>query len=218
MTAWVELALAFALFTCAHALPARPAVRQGLTRRLGTRTYLLLYNAASLLLLWWLIAAAGRAPFLAVWAPAAWQAHTALVALAASCVLLALAVGRPNPFSFGGGDPTRFDPERPGIVGLTRHPILLAAALWAGAHLLANGDLAHVLLFGAFMAMSLGGMAILDRRSRRRLGADWARLAVGRAPTPLPGDGLRLVLAALLFAGLLLLHPAVIGVDPLAWL
>jgi uncharacterized membrane protein len=138
--------------------------------------------------------------------------------MAAACVLLALAVGRPNPFSFGGGDPTRFDPRRPGIVGLTRHPILLAAALWAGAHLLANGDLVHVLLFGAFLVMAVGGMAILDRRGRRRLGGDWARLAVGRGPTPLSGDGLRLVLAALLFAGLLLLHPAVIGVDPLAWL
>ena len=218
MTAWVELALAFALFTCAHALPARPAVRQGLTHRLGTRTYLLLYNAASLLLLWWLIAAAGRAPFLAVWAPAAWQAHTALVALAASCVLLALAVGRPNPFSFGGGDPTQFDPQRPGIVGLTRHPILLAAALWAGAHLLANGDLAHVLLFGAFLIMALGGMMILDRRNRCRLGPAWQALAARRKPALRPGDALRLLLAMFLFAGLLLLHPSVIGVDPLAWL
>jgi uncharacterized membrane protein len=217
MTACVELALAFALFTGAHALPARPGVRQGLTRRLGTRVYLLLYNAVSLLLLWWLIAAAGRAPYLPLWEQATWQAHMALVAMAAACVLLALTVGRPNPFSFGGGDPTRFDPERPGIVGLTRHPILLAAALWAGAHLLANGDLAHVLLFGAFLVMAVGGMAILDRRAQRRLGADWARLAAGLGPSPLPGDGLRLVLAAVLFAGLLLLHPAVIGVDPLAW-
>jgi uncharacterized membrane protein len=217
MTAWAEFATAFAAFTGAHVLPARPAVRRRLIGWLGTRIYLLLYSAASLLLLWWLIVAAGRAPYLPLWAPGSWQVYTAMVAMAACCVLLALAIGRPNPFSFGGRDPTRFDPQRPGIVGLTRHPILLAAALWAGAHLLANGDLAHLLLFGAFLVMAVGGMAILDRRSRRRLGGDWARLAVGRAPTPLPGDGLRLVLAALLFAGLLLLHPTVIGVDPLAW-
>ena len=216
MTAWVELALAFALFTCAHALPARPAVRQGLTHRLGTRTYLLLYNAASLLLLWWLIAAAGRAPFLAVWAPAAWQAHTALVALAASCVLLALAVGRPNPFSFGGGDPTQFDPQRPGIVGLTRHPILLAAALWAGAHLLANGDLAHALVFGSFLLMALGGMSTLDRRNRRRLGSAWANQLPRRVWSWSPGDALRLVIGILLYLALLLGHPALFGVDPLA--
>ena len=218
MTAWAELALAFVLFTGAHALPARPAVRQGLTRRLGTRAYLLLYSAVSLLLLGWLIAAAGRAPYLPLWEPAAWQAHTALAAMAAACVLLSLAAGRPNPFSFGGGDPTRFDPHRPGIVGLTRHPLLLAVALWAGAHLLANGDLGHLLLFGAFLVMAVGGMAILDRRNRRRLGPAWHEFAATRAPTPLPGDALRLLLAAILFAALLILHPAVIGVDPLAWL
>ncbi|MGD9508242.1 MAG: NnrU family protein [Geminicoccaceae bacterium] len=216
MTAWVELAAAFAAFTGSHALPARPALRRRLTDLLGTRLYLLLYSAISLLLLWWLIAAAGRAPYVPLWEPAAWQVHTVMLAMAAACILVALAVGRPNPFSFGGGDPARFDPQRPGIVGLTRHPILLAAALWAGAHLLANGDLAHVLLFGAFLGMALTGMAALDRRARSRHGGDRPKLAALRGPTLLPGDALRLALAALLFAALLLLHPAVIGVDPLA--
>jgi uncharacterized membrane protein len=147
MIAWVELAVAFAAFTSTHVLPARPALRRRLTQFLGTRLYLLLYSTISLLLLWWLVVAAGRAPYVPLWEPAAWQVHTAFLAMAAACILLALAVGRPNPFSFGGGEPARFDPRRPGIVGLTRHPILLAAALWAGAHLLASGDLAHVLFF-----------------------------------------------------------------------
>jgi uncharacterized membrane protein len=216
MTAWAELAVAFAAFAGTHALPARPALRRRLSEILGTRLYLLLYSTISLLLLWWLLAAAGRAPYVPLWEPAAWQVHTASLAMAAACILLAVAIGRPNPFSFGGGEPARFDPRRPGIVGLTRHPILLAAALWAGAHLLANGDLAHVLLFGAFLGMALPGMWVLDRRARNRLCADWPRLTALRGPTLLPGDALRLALAALLFAALLLLHPVVIGVDPLA--
>jgi uncharacterized membrane protein len=216
MIDWVELAVAFAAFTGTHALPARPALRRRLTQFLGTRLYLLLYSTISLLLLWWLVVAAGRAPYVPLWEPAAWQVHTAFLAMPAACILLALAVGRPNPFSFGGGEPARFDPRRPGIVGLTRHPILLAAALWAGAHLLANGDLAHVLFFGAFLSMALVGMAVLDGRARSRLCADWPRFAVLQGPTLLPGDAPRLALAALLFAALLLLHPVVIGVDPLA--
>ena len=218
MTNWIELAIAFVLFTGTHVLPARPGVRPWLTRRLGTWGYLLLYSTVSLLLLGWLVVAAGRAPYLPLWEPAAWQAYVALAAVAAACALLTLAIGRPNPFSFGGGDPTRFDPERPGVIGLTRHPILLAAAVWAGAHLLANGDLAHVLLFGAFLIMALGGMMILDRRNRCRLGPAWQALAARRKPALRPGDALRLLLAMFLFAGLLLLHPSVIGVDPLAWL
>ena len=157
MTAWVELAVAFAAFMGTHPLPARPALRRHLTNRLGTRLYLLLYSAISLMLLWWLVAAAGRAPHVPLWEPAAWQMNTTFLAMAAACILLALAVGRPNPFSFGGGDPAHFDPRRPGIVGLTRHPILLAAALWAGAHLLANGDRGACPALRSFSGHGAGG-------------------------------------------------------------
>ena len=51
-----------------------------------------------------------------------------------------------------------------------------------------------------------------------RLGAAWPRLAVRRLPRWQPGDGLRLLAAAVMLTGLLLAHPAVIGVDPLAGL
>ncbi len=49
------------------------------------------------------------------------------------------------------------------IQTLTRHPMLLATKLWATAHLLANGTLADVLLFGGFLAW-----AVLDRISLKR--------------------------------------------------
>lgn len=218
MTAWLELAIAYAAFVAAHAIPTRPPVRRRLTVLLGDRAYLWLYSAGSLLLLWWLIAAAVRAPYVPLWDQAPWQRWLVLLATAQACLLVAFAVGRPNPFSFGGSNPSRYDPERPGIIGLTRHPLLWAVALWAGAHLLANGDAAHALLFGGFLAMALGGIAMLDRRSRVRLGAAWPRLAVRRLPRWQSGDGLRLLAAALLLAGLLLAHPVVIGVDPLAGL
>lgn len=61
-------------------------------------------------------------------------------------------------------------PARPRITGLTRHPLLLAIGLWAAGHLVPNGDLAHVLLFGRFLAMSIAGMLVLDRRRRRQRG------------------------------------------------
>lgn len=220
ISGWGELALAFAVFVAAHSGPTRPGVRRRLTALFGERGYLLLYSALSLVLLAWLIVAAGRAPFLPIWDPAPWQAGAAAGLMAPACLLLAFSLGAPNPFSIDGGDPARFDPERPGIVGVTRHPLLWAVALWAGAHLLANGDLAHVLLFGGFLVMALLGVLLLERRARRRLGEPaWHALAVRRRPG-WPGMDLWLRLAAAvgLYLGLLHLHRPVIGVDPLAWL
>jgi uncharacterized membrane protein len=49
------------------------------------------------------------------------------------------------------------------IKTLTRHPMLLATKLWAVAHLLANGMLADLLLFGGFLAW-----AVIDRISMKR--------------------------------------------------
>ena len=89
----------------------------------------------------------------------------------------------------------------------TRHPMLLATKVWALAHLLANGTLADVVLFGSFLAW-----AVADRISLKR-----------RTPRPVPGapagkandlvaivGGLGLYVAFLLW-----LHPLLFGVSPL---
>lgn len=217
---WGEFAAAFLVFLSAHIGPTRPSPRRHLIALLGERGYLLLYSALSVALLAWLVVAAGRAPFVLLWDPAPWRAWAALALMGPACLLVAFGLGAPNPFSIGGGDPARFDPARPGIVGITRHPILWAVALWAAAHLLANGDLAHALLFGGFLVMALAGVRALDRRARRHLGeATWATLTARRRPgwRPLEG-GLRLAGAVVLYLGLLYAHEPVIGVDPMAWL
>lgn len=216
MTGWLEFGGACLAFLAAHAIPTRPAIRQRLAGQLGEPVYISLYAAVSLALLAWLIDAAARAPYVALWEPAPWQAHATFSAMAAACLLTTLAIGRPNPYSFGGGDPARYDPDRPGIVGIIRHPLLLAIGLWAAGHLIANGDLAHLLLFGGFMAMAAGGMVSLDRRARYRLDPDWERLQPRHRLACSAQDAWRLLAAVLLFVCLLLLHPFVIGVDPLA--
>ena len=209
------MGLAFVLFAAAHLIPVHAGLRPYLVGFAGQPTYLATYALVSVGLLAWLVVAAGRAPYVELWASAPWQAWTALVTMAPVCMLVTLGLGVPNPFSFGGGDAARFDPNRPRIVGVTRHPLLWALAVWAGAHLLANGDLAHLLLFGGFLAMALAGIVQLDRRAKRRLGdARWQRLA-GRSFTGWRGvDALRLAGAVLLYAALLLAHGPVIGVSP----
>ncbi|MAU44069.1 MAG: NnrU family protein [Yangia sp.] len=218
---WLEFALAYVMFFLSHSLPVRPPLRPWLQGRLGSVGFTLAYSALSLAVLAWLISAAGRAPHLALWNWAPWQFHVPLIVMGPVCLILVLSIGRPNPFSFGGARNDQFDPARPGIVRLSRHPLLLALALWAAAHVVPNGDLAHVILFGTFAAFALLGGRLIDRRKRREMGPEWQRMRDRVADAPLvsasPSGGtlLRLAAGIALYGALLWAHPFLLGVSPL---
>jgi len=218
---WFEFAFAYVVFFLSHSLPVRPPLRPWLQARLGSVGFTLGYSALSLAVLAWLIAAAGRAPHVALWDWAPWQVHVPLTVMGPVCLILALFIGRPNPFSFGGARNEQFDPARPGIVRLSRHPLLLALALWAAAHVVPNGDLAHVILFGTFAAFALLGGRLVDRRRRREMGPEWQRMRdlVANAPLFLAslsgGTLLRLAAGVALYGALLWAHPFLFGVSPL---
>lgn len=223
---WIELAAAMALFLVSHRIPAMLGIRETLVRRLGPAGYVALFSAVSLGLLWWLIVAAARAPHVGLWETGDWQRWLLNLVMPVAIALTVYGTAAPNPFAFE-GRATGFDPDRPGIAGLTRQPLLWALALWSGAHLLANGDLAHVILFGTFLALALAGMPMVERRRRRSMGeAEWARLAGhtglmplaalvhGRwHPSGLPPPG-RTLAALAAWAAVWHLHAPVIGVWP----
>lgn len=222
MSGWIEYATAFAVFFISHSLPVRPRVRARLVALMGPRGFTLAYSVLSVVALAWLIGAAGRLPFVPLWGWAPWQSTVTLVAMALVCAVLALTLGRPNPFSFGGADNESFEPRRPGIVRLTRHPLPLTMALWAFAHLLLNGDVAHVILFGALGPSHFLGHRIIDRRKRRAMGEAWSTILSEIANTSpvasiagTPDIALRIAAALALCAGLLWGHPWLFGVNPL---
>lgn len=220
---WAGFAAVFAAFFLTHSIPVRPAIKARLTARLGARGFGILYSLLSLAMLTLLIWAAGRAPYIELWPQMPWHRHVVQLGMLAVCLILGFSIGRPNPLSFGGARNDSFDPARPGIVGWVRHPILLALALWAVLHLLPNGDLAHVILFGVLGAFAVAGGRLIDRRRQREMGlARWQALrqAIATAPrfgaTATPAAILiRLGLGVALFAVLLWAHPAVIGVSAL---
>lgn len=217
---WNEFAFAFAAFFLTHSIPIRPPLRPWAVARLGHAGFGIAYSALSLAVLAWLIAAAGRAPYVPLWDWAPWQNHVVLAVMLPVCVILSLAIARPNPFSFGGAQNDRFDPASPGIVRLTRHPLLLALRIWSAAHILPNGDLAHVILFGTFAGFAMLGGRLVDRRRQREMGQRWhdLRAALSECPASLSlttDTLLRLAAGLMLYAGLIWLHPLVIGVDPL---
>lgn len=214
---WGEFIVAFAIFFVSHSVPVRGAIKARISALISPRGFTLAYSALSTAILTWLIIAAGRAPYLEVWAFAPWQKHVPLIGMAIATIVTALAIGRPNPLSFGGANNDRFDPKNPGVIGWFRHPLLLVLLIWSLAHMMPNGDLAHIILFGVFAAFALLGHLLINRRQKRLLGAvEWARLITTKRTITLTTNGLiRLAIGIALYLLLLTLHTPVIGISPL---
>jgi uncharacterized membrane protein len=92
------------------------------------------------------------------------------------------------------------------IYATLKHPMLAGVKLWAAAHLLANGDLGSIILFGSFL-----GWAVFDRISLKY------RADPGAPPIPVGGLGNDLIAVAVGIVAYLALgfvfHPVVIGVP-----
>ena len=225
----LEFLAALALFIMSHVVPARTGLRQSMAGAIGERPYLILYSLLSVALLAWLISAASRAPYIPLWDLQTWHYHVPLALMVLASMLFVAGAVSANPLSISFSR-APFDPAKPGIVGITRHPILWAFALWSLSHVVPNGDLVSLIMFGGFGLFALGGMPIVDRRKRRTLGNEWAGLVDGTSVIPLValasgraswrwrfGPLLLTILAgAALYLLLLRLHPVVIGVDPAA--
>ncbi len=224
---WIEFALAMTLFMASHRIPAALGVKEALVRALGARGYTVLFSLASLALLFWVILAAARAPFVPLWDQTLEVRWAVNLMMPLAVGLAAFGIAAPNPFAFE-GRADGFDPDHPGIAGLTRQPLLWALLLWSCAHLWAKGDLAHVILFGTFAGFSALGMWIVEARRQRAMGAegfDHAARRTGLLPFAAlisgrwrPASGPSVARLALVFGAWALLwylHLPVIGVSPL---
>ncbi len=92
------------------------------------------------------------------------------------------------------------------IKRILRHPMLAGMALWAGAHLLANGDNRSFVLFGGLGVWAIVAMLAINRRD-----GVWekpAAVAISR-------DLMTIVAAAAIFAIVVYFHEAVIGASAL---
>jgi uncharacterized membrane protein len=91
------------------------------------------------------------------------------------------------------------------IKAAARHPMLLATKIWATAHLLANGNLADVLLFGAFLAWAVADRISVKKRPAR---------PVPGAPPSAVNDAIVVVAGLAIYAGFLFgAHRWLIGVP-----
>ena len=189
------LVLGLAVFFAIHLVPANVELRNGLINRFGEVGYKAIFGILSLIGLTLIVLGfaklqlhPGKDPQL--WVPPLWARHVAIALMLPAMIALVAA----------------YVPSH--IHSALKHPMLVAIKLWALAHLLANGDLAALVLFGSFLAF-----AVYDRISVKRRGALGP---LGSKTGPWLNDAIVVVLATALYAAILLwLHKYFIGVSPL---
>lgn len=223
-----HLLLAIAVFLISHLIPSYRPLRDRLMTRMGHRPFFIFYGLLSTGLFIWLFSAYFAAPFVEVWAFQEWMRWVPITVMPFVFLLLVCAFSQPNPFSIGIGA-KGYDPSRPGIIALTRHPAIYALAIWSLAHMIPNGDLASLLLFGLLTLLSFSGPFSLNMKRRASLGAEkWHALAAGTADLPflaiiqgrarfgLQNIGiLRLLIALVLYGVMLVGHEHLFGVAPI---
>ena len=185
------LIIGLIVFLGAHSVRiVAPGWRDRRIAAMGQGPWRGLYSLVSIvgfvLLVWGYGLARPDAPML--YEPPLWMKHvTALLMIFAfiSLAVYAVPAGRLKP--------------------MLKHPMLVAIKIWAVAHLLANGDLASILLFGSFLVW-----AVFDR------------ISVKRRAAPVPASGqvandLIAVVAGLVVYALFVwrLHEWLFGVSPL---
>ena len=220
------VALAAAVFVASHIVLSSTPLRGALIGVLGEAGFRGAYSAVALGALIWLAVAHGAAPHVEIWSPSAAARHLPLVVMPFAAILLVAGVSVRNPA--GMMAPAPDGNPAPGILKVTRHPVMWAIALWALAHMAANGDAASLLLFGALALLALAGMALIDRRKAAELGAGWgpvllttsalpfAAMLSGRAKFRFAEVGAwRLLAGVALYLALLLLHGPVVGLTAL---
>jgi uncharacterized membrane protein len=179
------------LFLGVHLLTTQRGLRARFVVSMGEGGYKGFYSLVSLAglgLMVWGFAHYRSAGMINVWYPPAAFRHITEALMLPAVILVAASYIRGR------------------IYATLKHPMLAGVKLWAAAHLLANGDIGSIILFGAFLAW-----AVFDRISLKR------RSDAGAPPIPVGGVGNDLIAVVVGIVAYLALgfvfHPVVIGVP-----
>ncbi len=181
------LVVGIVVFLGIHLLPTVPNLRERLIARLGQNGYRAMFSVLSIAGFALLVWGFATAPVIQVWSPPAWTRWVAIVLMLPAFIFLVAA----------------YVPGR--IKAAVKHPFLVAIKTWALAHLIANGDLASIILFGSFLAYAVYDRIALKGRKPTEL--------IGAAAAGGPRNDLIAVVLGVLFYVVFLvwLHPLLIG-------
>jgi uncharacterized membrane protein len=181
------------LFFSVHSVSIiHPSCRDRVAARIGEWSWKGIYSVVAivgLVFIVWGYGLARQEPVI-VYVPPPWLRHVTLLLMIFVFPLLLAA----------------YLPGR--IKAATQHPMLAATKIWAFAHLLANGMLADILLFGSFLIW-----AVADRISMKHREQRW----IPQAPPSRANDALAIGLGLGLYVAFVFwLHLWLFGVSPLA--
>jgi uncharacterized membrane protein len=222
----ISLVIAGIAFCGSHVLLSSTGLRGSLRDQLGERGFLAVYSLTALVTFAWFLLAFSQAPTIPLWSPQPWTHLVPVVVMPFAAIFLIAGYSTPNPTAVGMERSVRGDDPAPGILRVTRHPVMWAIGLWAISHVIANGDLRSLIFFGAFAVLSLGGTVLIDRKKQLALGSNWSRLAqvssnfpfaallTGRSRLRLRDiSWLRIIAGLLLYAVLYRGHAIITGVP-----
>jgi uncharacterized membrane protein len=168
--------------------------RQGMIARLGEGPWKGVYSLVSIIgfvLIVWGYGMTRLDPVV-LWSPPVWTRHIAVLLNLIAFILLAA-------FIVPAGK----------IKARLHHPMVLAVKVWAFAHLLANGTLADLILFGSVLIWAIVDFAASRRRDRR--------LGTVYVAGPVTNDAIAVGLGIVLWGAIVWrLHAWLIGVSPIA--
>jgi uncharacterized membrane protein len=186
------LVLGIAVFLGVHVFATFRETRARVVERFGLKSYKLAYSLvalAGIALIVWGFSRYRAEGLIQIWTPPLWTRHFAFLLVWLAFIALA---SRRAPAGR--------------IRGWLRHPTLVAVKSWALAHLLVNGDLGGMILFGSFLAF-----AAYDRIAVKRRGDEGAP----RLSAFTRGDAIAVGAGTAVFAIVLALHPWLFGVAVL---
>lgn len=189
------LVLGLVVFLGMHAFSMARGSRAALISRIGEGPYKGLYSLVSLVGIVLIGIGYGQyraSGYIPVWDPPVWTRHLALILvwIAFVCIVAAYLPGR--------------------IKRTLKHPMLAGVKIWALAHLLANGDLGSILLFGSILAWAVAARISVKRRDVAAQHGGTAKPTGIRNDVLAVGTGTAVYLAFALW-----LHPMLIGVSVL---
>lgn len=184
------LILGLAVFHANHLFVTFRGARAAAIARLGLNAYRFLFSLVSLLgfvLIVWGFARYRAQEWIDVWSPPAFMRHITIGLMLFSVILMTAV----------------FVPSH--IKARAKHPMLAAVKIWAFAHLLSNGDLGSILLFGSFL-----GWAVYARIAAKHRTDEVPSMA----PPGFVNDAIVVALGIVIYLALsYVLHPILIGVP-----
>jgi uncharacterized membrane protein len=190
------LVLGLVVFLGTHVFSMARQPRAAVIRKIGEGPYKGLYSLLSLAGIVLISVGYGQyrqAGYVPVWDPPVWTRHLALLLVWFAFVFVAAAY-------------------LPGRIRRTlKHPMLAGVKVWALAHLLANGDLGSILLFGSILAWAVAARISVKRRDEAV-----PHGAPVEPPAGLRNDALAVAIGTIAYLAFVVwLHPLLIGVPVL---